>query len=560
MRKFLHTTLAAAALFAVGNSANAAISSMDELVGWQVKMLLRGTPANDYAPYGVFSGEIIKKDDGKYYLTNFLGTGTDCPLEMDANKNVFLVSRTSTNNGLISVDGNSIRSAQITTDEESGTTTFSNYNGGLARLMNGTDLKQQSTTDYYGSQSTGTTSPMIIKLKSGETILACGWHITAYKPNTEVVTIDDGTTTEAYLHSDKTIYNYGGLSLTSYTYESAGNGTMNSGIKFGINTTGLTATLTARTAGANVSQIVSGLTCTKEENPTVEQYYVSDAENLGDNAVGKLTPQECEWKGGAAHWIAALNDHIYAKDNIVWCEMPELAVYNTETFEVKERIPASKFLYKNNTSINFTPAASIKIDNFGFDSTFGMYAEATLTPTKLGNLVESWELYVVPTSTRATAKELSASYSATSPTDGAILLDSTFDTDPIEDTDAQSDNESIKFTKLVPPSVIGKEKANYYTFFAKMNVKGLAEPVYGFVNNYDSNDITTGVDNIEADGDCGISGGNGVITIGEAAGNNVTIYNISGQKIYENAQGTVNVAPGVYVVKTENATVKVAVK
>lgn len=555
MRKFLHTTLAAAALFAVGGTANAGISSMDDLVGWHVKMLLSGTPAQDYCPVGSYDGEIIKEGNN-YYLTNIFGTGKNAPLYLKTGSayEIYIKSNSTT----VSFDNIRMQGAKMTTTDDTTTFTTGQPTGSLI-VGKSVDLE----SGYY--TLTGS-RPMIITIGS-ERIFTGGWHVVLYRPNIDIIPVNGGETIKGYKTSSSnqfSLYNYADLSLSNYEYPwTSTSKPVNSSIGVGINPSTMTGTVsTTATLDCEVSQTVSGMQCIKQENPTVKIYRVSAADNIGEAANAVLTPNECAWNGSSNRWLSGSN---YPKAKNVWCTVPELAIYESETLEVVKTIPSYKFStgFINNYMPNVSPQATIKIDNFGFDSSFGMYAEATLTPTKYGDIVESWELYVVPTSTRATAKDLSGSYSATSPTAGAILLDSEYDTDMIENAGAQSEDGSIKYVKLVPPTVIGKEKANYYTFFAKANLKsetGITEPVYGFVTNYDSNDITTGVDNIEADVNCGIIGGNGVITIGEAAGNNVTIYNISGQKIYENAQGSINVAPGVYIVKTDNATVKVAVK
>lgn len=211
-----------------------------------------------------------------------------------------------------------------------------------------------------------------------------------------------------------------------------------------------------------------------------------------------------------------------------------------------------------------TLKVDLSINNLGYDKEHGLYVNATISPRENDNLVESYELMVMPGKYSNINDEGFQHCLVNGHVHGQSIHHEKYDTDFVPKGSsikrASSVNE-ITVNKLVPYEDLVKpvDDANDFTFYVKVNYSNGLESTFHTMAQF-TGDLT-GVEDIAADTETigKISYSNGVITLSNTYGNSV-IVSSNGSVVYQGGDGDVTVTPGIYIVRIGKTARKIIAK
>lgn len=454
----------------------------------------------------------MKKEDGKFYLTNFFNRGDIqiCKTEAQCFFGSNAKGPKNYDNLLLS-DGSRFSMAQARqTQNEDGSYVYT-YNSSkyVSAFFTEKDL-----TDFINNKNSSTrqkkpislNGPYFVRISKdnvNEDFVIDKIEVTAFNKAIEF-TPESGNPYFGYTDMNS-VFNFGdlpeSLSLSS------------------VSTTGNTPTFklakkelwtdTPVTASGKVTSITSFTwTVTPDTDASPVKRMFSQAETLGQDAIVQLSPSKFTFnRYGTSAWFNCNGALSISKFNVSEFEatVPECAVYDGETNEVITSIPPTSFPYQPTSSTYMYARGSITIDLIAYNET-GLYVTLTSNITSCASLISDYDIMVVP-----------GKFSSTN-SQGAPALDSSLgfagaycaNDFPVEETpeeeaaaldDAAADLSQPRTTTAFIPAlgdVYGEDVApadRYFTFYIRYKIPGQTLPA--FSNMKQQNMVGPNVSGIE---------------------------------------------------------------
>lgn len=421
MKRLLLTIALIASALAPVTSRAATYQDLDYYIGKNLKFVFTLYNSNEEgaAPFIAFTSEIIKSDDNKYYLTNFMNLGDLEIVKPSPYNECAFGSRPRptklTNATLKNSDGAtfSMQAAKAEQNTEQTNVTTYKYNSSkyIPGFFSDSDLTDFITNNSQ-SQTLTKSVPLLIeygKTDDKKTSVVSKITITVLQQfqNFSYADAPDRPVYSGYTTSNN-IFNYGNLGLSiSCTSQ--------------LTTEPYTMTIPARKLYTENDVTTSGTynsyTITTNSDKTTE-YWLCGPD--GGDITAPLTPSAF-YVTGANKWFSggeAGKSAPSIKVTSYSAETPAATVRNNTTGEIVKEIPGCIFSL-NATTANIRPSANITVNKIGYDNVHGLYANVTAQITKAQWLVEDFDVMVI-----AAQKFTSISYAKT-PDGTSIAADNT---------------------------------------------------------------------------------------------------------------------------------------
>lgn len=207
-------------------------------------------------------------------------------------------------------------------------------------------------------------------------------------------------------------------------------------------------------------------------------------------------------------------------------------------------------------SQDYTLDAELTIETQAFNETDGLTITGNVASVKNDKCVESYDIYLIPGS-YTSIDEAAADFNDLEKGNvNAVLLNTENSTSLREATADRA------FTANVPADeIIAMGAADgKVSVYAKANYKEGYKLAPTFHSLVALNEFNTAVESVFDNGEnAKVAAAQGTITISGYNGD-VQVYNAQGVTIYSGAEKTINVAPGIYIIRAANTTFKVVVR